>query len=219
MDEAPGDYGIVCPECRATIAFGESECASCGYAFSRPAPTFVQPSVAPQLPTSPRVIASTPVAPVEAVPGLADFYASRRAAQHAGVVYAGFWRRWRACCVDSVVLVGVSIVANLVLLSFGPSDAGTMGTLVVLAIVLVGSTFYDPLMTSGRGRGTVGKRAVGVVVTDVHGNRISFGRAFARYLLRTWSFLLLGTGYLPLVFRADNRALHDLIAGTVVTRS
>jgi len=66
---------------------------------------------------------------------------------------------------------------------------------------------------------TPGKRWLGLKVVDLHGTRIGWGRASARFLAGTLSWLTLNLGHALAGWRADGRALHDLVAGTrVVTR-
>jgi len=67
-------------------------------------------------------------------------------------------------------------------------------------------------------RTTVGKRLFGLYVVRSDGSRVGPGRALARSLAALFSDLILGIGYLMVLFREDNRGLHDLICDTVVVR-
>ncbi len=71
-------------------------------------------------------------------------------------------------------------------------------------------------MTSSRRQATLGKMAVGLVVADQGGARLSFihasGRHFAKYL----SYLLFGIGVLMVAFTERKQGLHDKLAGTLV---
>lgn len=63
---------------------------------------------------------------------------------------------------------------------------------------------------------TIGKWLMGIEVTH-HRHSLSFSRS----LLRSFGYLVsgsltLGLGYLPALFRKDERTLHDMIAGTDV---
>ena len=66
---------------------------------------------------------------------------------------------------------------------------------------------------------TLGKWATGLRVECRDGDRLTFPRALVRhtvgYLL---SLLTLGFGFLVAALSRDGRALHDLLAGTVVVR-
>ncbi len=77
---------------------------------------------------------------------------------------------------------------------------------------------YSSITESSALMGTIGKRALGLRVTDLHGRRLGFGRASARY----WSKLLsspLVFGYLFALLTGGKRALHDMVAGTVIDRA
>lgn len=68
---------------------------------------------------------------------------------------------------------------------------------------------------------SLGKRAFGLVLVDLEGNPLSMGRRIARSF---WTAILLllsamGTSLIDFIvcaFRADGRALHDLLAGSKV---
>ena len=77
---------------------------------------------------------------------------------------------------------------------------------------------YYALMESSPKQGTLGKMAIGLKVTDLSGNRISFGRATGRYFGRILSGLILDIGFLMIVFTAKKQGLHDIIAGTLVVK-
>jgi uncharacterized RDD family membrane protein YckC len=65
---------------------------------------------------------------------------------------------------------------------------------------------------------TVGKMALGIVVTDLQGRRISWARANARYWAHLITGLTFGVGYLMVAFTQKKQALHDIIAGTLVVK-
>jgi uncharacterized RDD family membrane protein YckC len=66
---------------------------------------------------------------------------------------------------------------------------------------------------------TPGKWVVGLRVIDYEGRcPIGFARSMLRLVAYSVSSLTLGVGHLVIVFRADHRALHDILAGTQVVR-
>jgi uncharacterized RDD family membrane protein YckC len=77
---------------------------------------------------------------------------------------------------------------------------------------------YFTLMESSPLQATLGKAAIGILVTDAEGGRISALRANGRYWAKIISAIPLGFGYLMAGFTLRRQALHDLIAGTLVTR-
>lgn len=122
-----------------------------------------------------------------------------------GIEYAGFWIRFMALFIDSLVL----LIPNRIL-----DGAFTDQQSLILSGIM--SWLYFSLMESSEGRGTLGKRAFGIVVTGVSGTRISFLRATMRYLGKMLSAIILFIGYLMAPFTKKKQALHDMIAGTVV---
>jgi len=76
---------------------------------------------------------------------------------------------------------------------------------------------YFALMESGRWQGTLGKRLMDINVTGLDGDRISFGRATARYFLKTISAVLFMLGYL-ISFSDKRQTLHDYLARTLVLK-
>ncbi len=147
--------------------------------------------------------------------------------------YAGFWRRFFASWIDSFI-IGLVIGPIYALVAGGSSallstaaseqamaDAVTAysGIMVVISLIFIPLTFlYYCLMESSGARGTLGKLILGIRVTDLAGQRISFGRALGRNLAKMLSGLILGIGYLMVAFTARKQALHDMIAGCVVVR-
>jgi uncharacterized RDD family membrane protein YckC len=81
--------------------------------------------------------------------------------------------------------------------------------------LLAAEWLYFALMESMKGA-TLGKMALGIIVTDLQGNRISFGRATGRYFAKIISSLTILVGYIMAGFTQRKQALHDIIAGCLV---
>jgi uncharacterized RDD family membrane protein YckC len=77
---------------------------------------------------------------------------------------------------------------------------------------------YFWFFESSSHQATPGKMALGIIVTDLNGSRISLGRAAARDLSKILSALTLGIGFLMIGFTDEKRGLHDYIAGTLVVK-
>ena len=119
-------------------------------------------------------------------------------------VYAGFWWRVVAALIDFVVL----LVAQTILEVAGLGPAG-----------IVVTWLYFALFESSEKRGTPGKMACGLIVTDLGGGRIGFGRATGRFFAQLLSGTILMIGYLMAAFTQRKQGLHDMIAGTLVLRA
>jgi uncharacterized RDD family membrane protein YckC len=127
--------------------------------------------------------------------------------------YAGFWRRVAAALIDGLL---VGIVAWIVTAIFSSISDGVGVAADVL--VFIAAYGYYAGMESSSYQATVGKIALGVQVTDLSGNRVSFGRALGRNLAEILSALILGIGYIMVAFTAKKQGLHDMIAGTLVVK-
>ena len=83
-------------------------------------------------------------------------------------------------------------------------------------IIILISWLYFAGLESSEWQGTVGKRLLGMRVTGMDGQRISFFRATGRYLSKFLSSALLMIGFIMIAFTARKQGLHDMIAGTLV---
>ena len=77
---------------------------------------------------------------------------------------------------------------------------------------------YFTVSESSAWQATLGKKMFGLSVTDMAGNKISFGKANARYWSKIISALILFIGYIMIAFTERKQGLHDIIAGTLVTK-
>jgi uncharacterized RDD family membrane protein YckC len=84
-----------------------------------------------------------------------------------------------------------------------------------LAYAAIGGAYFA-LCESSRWQATLGKRWVGIKVTDAHGERISFARALGRFFAACLSWMTMNIGHALAAFGNDRRALHDYVAGTRV---
>jgi uncharacterized RDD family membrane protein YckC len=138
------------------------------------------------------------------------------------VQYAGFWLRFCALFIDYVIVwIGTFVVGFAVGFAIvgagGRIDDGVTILLQLFGVVLV--WLYFALQESSAAQATLGKRALGLKVTDGYGNRISFGRATGRHFGKILSGLILGIGYIMAAFTERKQALHDIMAETLVLKN
>jgi len=86
----------------------------------------------------------------------------------------------------------------------------------VLTTVLV--ILYFTLMESSNYQATVGKLALGLIVTDENGQKLDVVRALIRNLSKIISSMILMIGYLMVGFTEKKQGLHDIIAKTLVVK-
>lgn len=122
------------------------------------------------------------------------------------VEYAGFWRRLAAFLIDQAILnVFETIAVFLVALPLNN-----------LSFLLLVNVVYFTGLESSSWQATPGKRALGILVTDLDGRRISLPRATLRFVSKFLSALLFGAGFLTIALTKNKQGLHDKIAGTFV---
>ena len=86
-----------------------------------------------------------------------------------------------------------------------------LGTAVIFWLYFAG-------FESSARQATPGKRFLGIMVTDMAGNRITFGAATGRCIGKFFSAVILGIGFIMIIFTNHKQGLHDKIAATLVVR-
>lgn len=151
--------------------------------------------------------------------------------------YAGFWWRFLAYLIDSLILSFVSWILLIPLLAiFGISiysiqesgmdleeNPALIGSLVFIYVLIIMVSvavnwLYFALLESSKLQGTVGKMALRIKVTDYDGNRINFARATGRYFGKILSSMVLMIGYIMAGFTERKQALHDILARCYVIK-
>jgi uncharacterized RDD family membrane protein YckC len=127
--------------------------------------------------------------------------------------YGGFWIRFLAYLVDSVILF-----IALVLIAAGSAMLGAAGALLVTAASVVGPILYWSVMHASRRQATYGKALLGLKVTDAARDRISFVRSLAREIAKIISAFALMLGFILAAFTKRKQSLHDFFANTLVMR-
>ena len=132
------------------------------------------------------------------------------------VAYAGFWRRFCAYVVDTALLSGIGMVLLSSIRVLEPDNFQALANVAPVSGALWWA--YFAILESSPAQGTLGKVALGLQVTDLHGDPISFRRALVRNALKYLSSLVLFAGWLMVAFTPRKQGLHDLIGGTLVLR-
>jgi uncharacterized RDD family membrane protein YckC len=202
---------MFCQACGTNVADGTAFCTSCG-----------------------RPIVGYSVGQSGAV-AIAASYPAGVAAE--STKYAGFWLRLVAALLDNIILmVPTAPLAILMFASMLPGLALARGNpafiiaaflprLILFGILMLAVRWlYWALMESSSWQATLGKKAMGLYVTDLEGNRVSFGKASGRFWAgRGLSVVPLGNVYYVVDciccgFTEKKQAVHDMIAGCLVMR-
>lgn len=140
------------------------------------------------------------------------------------IVYAGFWKRWAALFLDQLI-IGLPLGIAFFFVSFGVAmSAGGQPNPVTAILLQLGfyavwltvAVFYYAGLESSEAQATFGKRALGIKVTDLAGQRISFKQAMGRWFAASLSYMALYIGFAMAGFTQRKQALHDLLASTLV---
>lgn len=149
------------------------------------------------------------------------------------VEYAGFWKRFFAAIIDTVI---VFVVGGIIAIFLGAVFGGITGSVVgmfaregfilptffstlfffVTAFYLLIRWLYFAIMESSSYQATFGKQVLNIKVTDMEENRISFWRATLRYFAKILSEMIFYIGYIMIGFTPKKQGLHDMIAGCFV---
>jgi uncharacterized RDD family membrane protein YckC len=225
---------MYCSKCGTQLTNDTIFCSACGQATGVVAPAgaavAVAASAAPGLPDYAPVATAAPgaVAPYTPATGAMLFVPP---------AYAGFWLRFLAYIIDNIVLgVIFGVVALLAIAAIGvdyframiqglQDGNGEFPVALVSAILIaallsaVVSWIYHAWMESSQYQGTLGKMALGLIVTDLNDQPVTFGRATGRFFAKIITGLIpLGIGYIMAGFTEKKQALHDMIASTLVLR-
>jgi uncharacterized RDD family membrane protein YckC len=154
-------------------------------------------------------------------------------------VLAGWWRRALALVLDTLV-VGAAAVAILALFGavfsvgfFASEEAGVVsvvvGLLIGVAVFLVLSLLYAPVLMARTDGQTLGKMALGIRVIRTSGERMDFWwaalrevgvKGVATAVANSFTFGLAQVAdFLWPLWDDENRALHDFACATRVVRA
>jgi uncharacterized RDD family membrane protein YckC len=232
---------IYCNTCGAQNRGDARFCSHCGHSLvpAAPAPAMTAPQLAAPLEAAPTMELTAPLPPtMEMTPpnltpppappmmGGTAYIPPAPAWPAPPVHYAGFWIRFLAFVIDAVI-VDVFILPFSLMLGAAIGIAGMAvrmpGNGIQAVNIISGAAFgmlanwlYEALMTSSSREATLGKMVVGIKVTDLAGQRISFARAGGRHFAKYISGFVFFIGYFMIGFTERKQGLHDMIAGTLV---
>jgi uncharacterized RDD family membrane protein YckC len=192
-----------------------------------------------------------------------DLAPERYASDVGPITYATLWQRFAAAFLDGIIVfvlgASISYVMELIIgmnpravVSISRDNVNAEAELRFRFAAGVSSLFilgvwwlYYALQESSAAQATLGKRAIGLRVTDLEGRRISLARATGRFLAETLFPVFIGMvmtipllmitsmmpflavpaytlcfllGHLIQPFTARKQALHDIVAGTLVLK-
>lgn len=206
---------MFCTRCGLTVEEGNRFCKNCGQEVVIPAAT--APATVNVPPTPVGSYATSVPTPLP---------------------YAGFWPRAAAYLIDGLILgIPFGLVALALIFFLGgfgvmlrnrtvdPHAAAAFIAPLFLSFLLAMVFFvglqwlYFAGMESSERQATFGKSLLSLRVTNLDGQRLSFGHATGRFFAKIISGMIpLGIGYIMAGFTEKRQALHDMIAGTLVLK-
>lgn len=143
--------------------------------------------------------------------------------------YAGFWLRAVAAVLDAALaLAGTTLVAlplgvliAVVMAPLHPSEEIINAeTAMVLLVILLVHWLSHAVAEASVWQASVGKKLLGLRVSDLAGDRISLARANVRYGVKLLTGLLLGLGWVFVVvaLTRNKQGLHDILTRTLVKK-
>lgn len=183
---------MFCPHCGVASQSGARYCVSCGAALSV-------------------IVSSLPLVLTAREPR-----------------YVGFWLRVVAALIDYFLCQVMTVIVAFPLgfalgasmaTSFPVADIESAATGMGFLIGLAMQWLWFTVAESSAWQASVGKKILGIKVTDLTGKRIDFGRANGRYWSKLLSGLFLGLGFIMVAFTGKKQGLHDKLAGTLVIKA
>lgn len=136
------------------------------------------------------------------------------------ISYGGFWKRVIAYLIDGLIIaVPITMIFGTVIPDVMVAEnvqATPFSVSVPQLIMILASWIYFAGLESSEWQATVGKKVLGMKVTDAAGQRINFIKATVRYVSKILSSFILMIGFIMVAFTAKKQGLHDFIAGTTV---
>lgn len=136
--------------------------------------------------------------------------------------YAGFGPRLGSYVIDYILMQVYSQVLSFAmgftgatLESDNPSPGMIIGFVIYMLLIFVGPYFYYVyMMGSPKHQATLGMKALKLKVVRSDGSQITKWRAFGRQMATIVSGMLLGFGYLMMLWDDEKATLHDKMADT-----
>jgi uncharacterized RDD family membrane protein YckC len=142
------------------------------------------------------------------------------------VVYGGFWRRFLAKVLDTIILLVVNMIVGAVIggvIGGITAASGRPVTAVALLIQIsaqlagIAMTLAYAIYFTRKFDATPGKKALGLRLLRADGSKLSKRRIVGRYFAEWISSAIMCVGYLMVAFdKEQHRALHDRICDTRV---
>lgn len=145
-------------------------------------------------------------------------------------MYSGFWKRFLGFWIDRVLLsifilimcfvLRIPSSESLIYSGINPykfyGDTVNTNSIYIWIFIIILPWLYFAIFESSKLKATPGKIVLGMAVTTLNGDDISFTKATVRYFGKFLSSAIIGIGFIMVAFTSRKQGLHDIIAKTLV---
>lgn len=131
---------------------------------------------------------------------------------------AGLLKRWFAHLLDILILSIITIVVGSIpaIIYSLLIETDEIPEHLGYGLLFVISWLYYTLMEMSPKQATIGKQAMGIFVTDLNGDRLSFQKSGLRNCSKIILIFLGNFTWIAIFFSSKRQAFHDIIVGTMV---
>ena len=112
----------------------------------------------------------------------------------------------------------VVFIANEVYYGTPTPEVATQRKIIdfIFNVILIAYSVY---FLTNKSMATPGKKIMNIYVADVNGKKLSIGRVILRFFGSVICSMILGAGFVPILFTKERTGLHDLMAGSRVYKN
>ena len=133
---------------------------------------------------------------------------------------AGFFRRICSLLYDTLIITGIIFSSTLLLvwLNKGPIMPGSiLSFFQFLVILLTGPIFYCYFWVRNKGQ-SIGMQAWKIRLVNLDEEGVSLKQSFLRCIFSTADFVVIGLGYISILFDQNNRSTSDKLSSTKIVK-
>ena len=132
------------------------------------------------------------------------------------VKYAGLGIRILAYIIDSIFIIPLCFLIEHLIFGNANFEENTMLRNILNLSIW---TIYYGVSESSKYQATIGKKICGIMVIDVEGNRLTFKKAYLRFLAQFISIIPLGFGIWAIATDEKKQAWHDMLMNCYVVKN
>ena len=128
------------------------------------------------------------------------------------MIYGDLGKRFLALLIDEFILGLFAALLYYIAVRIGTYP----GLVIVSIIITLTGNQYGIILEASSWHATIGKKIMGLYVSDSVGNGINLSQSFLRYLGKLLTGFTFGIGYIICFFNPEKQCLHDRLAKSFV---